>query len=78
MRDGITIEDTDEDRYEAIRRDAERKGLPVVPPHRGDDPVVPPTNKPVGVCGECGITLYDVMHYSCRRAKCPVFVQPLL
>lgn len=30
-------------------------------------------NPPVGVCGECGITLHKVMHYVCNKAECPCF-----
>ena len=30
-----------------------------------------PFNHPVAVCGECGITLFQVMSYVCGRPNCP-------
>lgn len=49
-------------------------------------PVIPPLPEPepgfnddtVAVCGQCGIHIKKVMHFSCPDPRCPVQMKPTL
>lgn len=43
------------------------KKLPIIPPLEKS----PSIDKPIAICGECGIKLYRVMAYSCPKSNCP-------
>lgn len=46
--------------------------LPIVPPIPKDyNPLNP--NPPIAKCGECGLILHKIMHYSCSNPRCPCF-----
>lgn len=56
---------------------ARRRGVPLIPPR--PERIRPNDSNPiVAVCGECGIELRYVMHYSCSRPRCPWFAQVTL
>lgn len=60
-------------------RAGSHRDLPTIPPLSPDvpgpgEPVLP--NRAYARCGECGITLYERMSYSCPRARCPAGLGP--
>lgn len=54
---------------------AKRIGVPVIPKRKAAPPF-PAPNGPRAVCGECGITIHDVMMYSCPCSNCPCGLGP--
>jgi hypothetical protein len=48
---------------------ADSLGVPLIPKRKAPNRI--DTNGPVAVCGECGVTVYRVMAYSCPHQNCP-------
>lgn len=46
--------------------------VPVIPPLPPGEPNLDP-NPVVAKCGECGLEIRRVMHYSCGNSRCPLF-----
>lgn len=53
-------------------RERQERNLPVIPPLPPRSPDDRPGNKAIGVCGECGRTVYQIEMYSCSRDRCPI------
>jgi len=49
-------------------------GLPIIGPKYPEHPKKAP-DEAVAVCGQCGLRIYKIMHYSCPQPNCPVFLQ---
>jgi hypothetical protein len=56
-----------------VAEKAKRLGVPVIP-KKESKPIAPTeTNPVVSICGQCGMEMRAVMHYSCSRSDCPCF-----
>jgi len=59
---------------EFFKEKADRLGVPLIPklPIIPNEPATP--NPIVAVCGECGLSLHQVMAYVCTNQRCPTWL----
>jgi hypothetical protein len=55
---------------------AKEHGVPLIPKKSPNDlwkpiNINPDPNPVVSVCGECGLEIRKIMHYSCKNIDCP-------